>query len=459
MVESVSFNYGERDMVYEVVYADGEKGAIADDISEHNLAYGASCPVTVSIDSNGGGSCDEGTILLSEPSSADPGKFVYTVMIPMNGSRARFERGISAMRIKYRKVKRDAENADVTDMAAASPPDPPSATNKDPSTAHISVSASAIHRVEGEVSSSITCGSVAKSKSKDRGVVSSSKRKHADIASPLVAPRSKLQVDTSAAINDAHYRQDSRRSLNSCDEHESRMTMKIPAWLQRDVQSQRDIFFHLIGSKMDKRGRRTVYDVQRESNCGVRVNFNNRSPRCRDNIHVPANPITITVQSFSRATALRDLDYARELLQDLLLDYMDVVHDDGSKNRMLYEVASTIIIVQGDKNVDILQDLRPRDSTSRAVRTKNDGFMTIVELPFTSKKDYHAGYLLVYPVLSRIKKNNCRIKVCGNQFRVPLKLCDPHVVVTGRRWQDVDSAVAVLQQFIRGHMSKCTCHF
>lgn len=457
VIESAFFNYGARDMVYEVVYKDDEKGAIVEEVSEQSLAYGSSCPVTVvSSDSNEDRSCDEGTILLSEPSSVDPGKFVYTVMIMMEGSHARFERGVSALRIKYRTVKRNLVNADIAETAATSSTaeNKPSSINNDPPTTQISGSASAARQFEGEVPSSITCDSVAKS------VCGSSKRKHMDTA---------LQVDTRAPINDdANYKQDSKRSLSnyshrgdvaSCprgmgkNENDTQMMLlKTPHWLQRDAQTQRELFFHLIGSKRHgELGKRTVYDVQRESNCNIEVNFENTPPRRRDNIHIPAAPISLTVKARYRETALLDLDHARKKLQELLLDYMNVIRDEGSKERLFYEVA---LSCEGDH--------RPRGSTSHAVRASNGSFgnfMSIVELPYAAKNVYHGGYLLHLPVLVAVKRRKCRIRVCGDDFRIPLKLCNPHVVVSGFSWQDVDSAADVVKDAIRSHMRQCSCHF
>ena len=45
-------------------------------------------------------------MLLCEPSPSDPSTFLYTVMVMVDDFQARYEDGIDAKRIKYRKVKK-----------------------------------------------------------------------------------------------------------------------------------------------------------------------------------------------------------------------------------------------------------------------------------------------------------------------------------------------------------------
>lgn len=88
-----------------MVYKDEEKGSIVDEVKEKELVYAASCPVTVSGSSEDESEIEEveGTVLLSKPSPDDPKSIQYTVMLPVGGSYARYEDGIDAKRIKYRK--------------------------------------------------------------------------------------------------------------------------------------------------------------------------------------------------------------------------------------------------------------------------------------------------------------------------------------------------------------------
>ena len=177
VVESASFNYISRAIIYEVVYKDDSPSRedIIDEVSEDQLAYGANCPVVIEASDEGRPVSELGTVLFCEPSSMDIGKFIYTVMIFMEGSEARYEGGIDAERIKYRKVNMvnakiatKAENAAAAEGVNVSKKQP-SATNNSNGrhSAKVTASAPAVHNPDREaVPSSITCNSADKSKRK-----------------------------------------------------------------------------------------------------------------------------------------------------------------------------------------------------------------------------------------------------------------------------------------------------
>ena len=149
-------------------------GTVVEEVAEQNLAYAANCPVT--IDTGGHGSV-EGTVLLCKPSSDDPSKFIYTVMTEMEGSRARFEDGIDAARVKYRKEEKFTKP--VTPDAAQK--EQLSASKIDAPDTKVSALTSVVGG-GGAMPSSITCDSVAKS-SRDR-----EEKRMPDVMSPLTAP-------------------------------------------------------------------------------------------------------------------------------------------------------------------------------------------------------------------------------------------------------------------------------
>lgn len=187
-------------------------------------------------------------------------------------------------------------------------------------------------------------------------------------------------------------------------------------------------------------------DIGREANCRINVNFNTSVPLADQ------PPITITIDAFSSRFAQKGHLIAREQIQCLLLNYMDM-HRDGSKGRLIYEVA---LSCRGGH--------RPNNSSSRALTAKNpfaedderEVFMSVVELPFTTehgRKKFHAPYLRDSRLLDRIwKETNCSIRVCGDDFDVPTQYCDPYVFVFGKsyknRHQDVDRAVEIVKEAI-----------
>ena len=90
--------------------------------------------------------------------------------------------------------------------------------------------------------------------------------------------------------------------------------------------------------------------------------------------------------------------------------------------------------------------------------------MSLLELPcefdLEGRKNFHAKHLLHGNVRQEMKRDGCWIKVCGDEFGVPLKFCDPYVIVTGKHWTVVDQSVEYLKNYTREHMHKCgKCRF
>lgn len=118
IVQSVSLNIVSRDMLYKVVYKQNDNNGkvIEDEVLETELAFGSNCPVTIDtevleeendennnnpLETNKTNSREEGTVSYCEQT---PAGIVYTVMIFMEGYKARYETGITKDRIKYRTV-------------------------------------------------------------------------------------------------------------------------------------------------------------------------------------------------------------------------------------------------------------------------------------------------------------------------------------------------------------------
>lgn len=105
VVESITLDYGTKTLIYEIGYEYDKGNRIVDnDVAEDEVAYAPNCPVTIDTKL-------EGIVLLPERCS---GKFVYTVMIYMDGCQSRYEFGVDAQRLKYRKIDTTTTNALVT---------------------------------------------------------------------------------------------------------------------------------------------------------------------------------------------------------------------------------------------------------------------------------------------------------------------------------------------------------
>jgi len=404
VVQSVSFNIISKDLMYKIVYKD-EKDVV-EEVTQDKLAYAAGCRVTIASDKEDGSDV-EGTVLLCEPS---PTGLVYTIMMtPVKGFQANYEAGVDAKRVKYRK------STDTTDDNKAD---------------GVAVEKDAAAKSVPKVPLSITCDS---NNSKDGTTLSAS-----------TTPTSKKP------LHNAH---DSRRSITSTpsasrkENHQAKMVIHIPLWLQNDPESKTSLFFHLLGSK--RSSRRGVTDIGRETNCGIQINFN-------PDLHQHQPPITVAVDACNARTAQSDQLNARSKIEDLLLGYENLRYD-GAKERLLYETA-----------VGCNGPHRPHHSTSRAVKVRDPfgklSFVTVLEIPFEiyqGRVKYHVSYLYNSFVTDRIQNQDCCIKLCGNgnEYDINTQKCDPFVLVIGRKWQGVDQAALVVKQAIGRHMSSCICSF
>lgn len=192
---------------------------------------------------------------------------------------------------------------------------------------------------------------------------------------------------------------------------------------------------HLIYSKLKgKRSTENVNSISKETNCGIRVNFE-RHEGAVDGDH-PPRPITITIGTNNGPGGQRDLEIARRRLQDLLLDYVGC---DGARGRLVYEVVASC---RGPHC--------PEASTSRAVTAIDpfgDGCIhrSITISPLLRRSD--ADCLLRSEVVERIREESwCHTTLIGDEFGVPCRLCHPYVFVVGRFWKDVDRAARLVHE-------------
>eukprot|EP00573_Skeletonema_grethae_P012709 CAMPEP_0201710630 /NCGR_PEP_ID=MMETSP0578-20130828/58724_1 /ASSEMBLY_ACC=CAM_ASM_000663 /TAXON_ID=267565 /ORGANISM="Skeletonema grethea, Strain CCMP 1804" /LENGTH=466 /DNA_ID=CAMNT_0048199661 /DNA_START=1411 /DNA_END=2811 /DNA_ORIENTATION=- len=456
LIRSASLRDGQ--LHYEVTYCDDDgKVAVTEEVKEANLGFGAFCPVTIlpenKSDSQETSTVDdplEGEIVMC---SSLGSKFVYTAMISMNGSQFRYETAIDASRVKYRKVEVDktesneetaGNNTNAISNCKKGKIDKKDATNPQQSptatTARI-------------VPSSITCSdSVSKRSSIDSK----------DGAGDSSRKRARYPTDAKHESDGGHYTPTAANSQDSNNlkitshpkfPNVSKLEITLPQWLQKDRQSQRRLFFFLIGKSNDCIGPRnysleprdrsqTIKRINRESHCRVHVDM-------KEDVFVP---IKIHVEPLNASTAQQDLRRARQMLQDLLLDY---VGNDGCRGRLLCEIAQSCWGAH-----------RPSHSTSNAVKDVNPlqdnpmvTFMSIVEISYEEnnmkEKSFHAAHILHRPFLNDVSDVGCDLILVEKGFRVFTNLCDPYVFVYGRRYQDVDKAVQLVKDKIRHHQRVC----
>jgi hypothetical protein len=126
---------------------------------------------------------------------------------------------------------------------------------------------------------------------------------------------------------------------------------------------------------------------------------------------------------------------ALQQIDELLLDYLDLVGDPGAKGRMTYEVAASC---PGPH--------RPTDSTSNAIGWKSPNgyvFLSLIELPLGCN---HGSETFCTKLLSVASHLGCFVKIYGD-----VKHCNPYVLVNGKTWGNVDEAVEKVRGIIESH--------
>mmetsp|Transcript_30475 Transcript_30475/g.56296 ORF Transcript_30475/g.56296 Transcript_30475/m.56296 type:complete len:92 (+) Transcript_30475:502-777(+) len=87
--------------------------------------------------------------------------------------------------------------------------------------------------------------------------------------------------------------------------------------------------------------------------------------------------------------------------------------------------------------------------------------MTILALPYHSsggRKVYHDAKLLTAHALARIRNEaKSYIKLVGDEFRVPVKFCEPYVFVVASSLKDIDKAAEIVREVIDKHVQLCSC--
>lgn len=155
---------------------------------------------------------------------------------------------------------------------------------------------------------------------------------------------------------------------------------------------------------------------------------------------------------------------ARRIIEDAIMNFwlpgLPPIKEDGSKGRMLYEIAASC---KGPH--------RPKDSASNAVMQLNpfdiynkQCFMSILELPRTVNKlntIFHGHFLADSATITKISNlTGCTYKLVGGDFGSPaVRYCNPYLIVFGKHWTKVDHAVEILKHQIHMHRHNCACSY
>lgn len=442
VVKSVSLR--DSQLYYEVTYCDGDENiTITEEVNETKLGFGALCPVTIISDNKSGTADDtsEGEIVMCTTDANN--KVVYTAMIFMDGSQVKYESEIDAARVKYRKVKvndmeSNEEHAGNTNAISTSTKQTTDCkedkVDKMNATQHPQQPPT-----QRYVPSSITCSdSVSKrsfADSNDGGGDSSRKRARYPTGAKLEVDGG---YDAPAIASNSHDATNVKLLSHPKFPNVSKLEITPPLWLQKDRPSQRSLFFHLIG-KHRERSENIIKRINQESQCRVHVDMKN-------DVFVP---IKINVEPLNVSTAQQDLFRARQMLQDLFLEY---VGNDGCRGRLVCEIAQSCWGAH-----------RPSLSTSNAVKDINPlldnrmvRYMSIVELSYEEHtREFHAAHILHKPLLREITGLGCDLILVAKGFRISTNACDPYVFVYGRQYQDVDKAVQLVKKKIKQHQHVC----
>ena len=440
----------DSQIYYEVTYSDDDGGdnesnTITEEVKGTNVGFGATCPVTISPDNNESGSSPlEGEIVMCTTDSNN--KLVYTAMIyNMDTSHFRYESDIEASRVTYREVKVNENDRNEENNEANAIENSNSAKHTSDSKGDEADKKDTTHSQESPnqrfVPSSITCSDSASKRSSagsNEGVRDSA-RKRARYPNVTNHEGGDGRHYSSPATTST-----SRDATNVTPHSHSKfpnvpkLEITPPLWLQKDRPSQRRLFFHLLGSS-----RQNMTRITQESQCRIHIDM-------KDDVFVP---MKIYVDANNVSTAQQDLLRARQMIQDLFMNY---VGNDGCRGRLLYEIAQSC-----------WGPHRPTHSLSNAVKDLNplldypkSSFMSIVEISYEhfehlKEKSFHAAHILHKPFLREISNLGCDLILVAKGFQVYTNLCDPYVFVYGRTYQDVDRAVRMVKEKIRDHQHVC----
>ncbi|KAL7431699.1 hypothetical protein ACHAXM_002840 [Skeletonema potamos] len=422
-------------LFYEVSYVTNSSVMLTEEVEDGKLGFGSTCPVTIlPLPDTVAADPLEGEILFCTPSTTDPNGFVYTAMMFLDGMpKVRYEEGIEEKRIVYRKVEFDDEGRKKNTGAAVDAVCEGACADDN---------AGAVQAYQ--LSSAVQTLSKSSPKTKEYGSLSTmrtnsgSYEEEEEEEGVVIEEQMRSLLPHSITCSDSYA---SREKATG----PSKLEILVPLWLQKDRTCQRSLFFHIIGANGCK-----IKRIENEARCKVHI------VRSGDG-EAPFVQMKIYVEAMNTPSALRDLKLARQMIQSLLLEF---VGNDGSRGRLLYEVAQSC-----------WGSHRPNQSTSRAVKDfrpffisgQQEVYMSVVELPFVREEGgqiFHGAHnVLMKGNLDKIQASGCFVYIVQNGFRIPTERCDPYVFVYGKHFRSVDRAVDTVKYIIKGHQKTCSCTY
>eukprot|EP00970_Alexandrium_tamarense_P020421 scaffold15216_cov241-Alexandrium_tamarense.AAC.2 len=220
----------------------------------------------------------------------------------------------------------------------------------------------------------------------------------------------------------------------------------FPPWLVYDSASKDRLFLFLT------RKPNHLNNIGLRSHCTLEIKKWEGSGQQYDAVFV-----VIKAKQGVIGDSVHSIQAAKEQLEDLLLEYIDF---DGSMGRLFYDVA--FLCKSMHSHVTKEKSIQQRNPFNVTRATE---YINVVELPFSTEqsgepKNYHGAYLTSsrFGTLSQMKRETgCTIKICGDDFRVPLRYCAPYVFIFGGHANAVDRAVEIIKVAIRNHMKDCKC--
>lgn len=479
-VNNVFMDLGSKQFIYEVVPTSNIEDKEL--LTETKLTYATGTPINVQFAPTE--STHNGEVIGSKVATQELKK-TYTVIVFTKESSAQIFDNVSSDNITYRLVKGDnvMDNSNtskntqelsslggdkmeevskapsksttrndtppiemVTKKRAADSPTASSITQEDNGANILSTRPAKIHKGGNELLEKVPTPKLIQPPHRSNQAPSSK---------PFPNHSAQAELSTSRNLNTTHpLRAGMYKPLqhvtNSSDET---LIVKIPLWLQKTKELRLDLFHNLMGENPVMETGYKLKTLQFQTNCSIRV----RGPEFGSKAHREMSSVMqVTIVKKNGNNPPSDPMRAKSVIVDSLMEF---VGNDGSKAKLCYDLAASSKdnICRGSKYNAVFV-LNPFSKANQRV------CMALFALPSTEiqhqpKKTFHGGFLLKAQNTSRINRCKCTMILCGDQYKIPTKLCDPYGVIYGGNAADVHNAMDIVTECISKHRQSCSCNF